>query len=105
MKDSGRLSGGNFLDSYEPALVNYLVAYVRACRERGLPLGATNVQNELAACNAIYESTYKTLKLGQEDNYEQIIAEANKKLYESGLQTLIDEAQKQLDEYKKSVGK
>lgn len=71
----------------------------------GFAFDATNVQNELAACNAIYESTYKTLKLGQEDNYEQIIADANKKLYESGLQTLIDEAQKQLDEYRKSVGK
>ena len=71
----------------------------------GFAFDATNVQNELAACNAIYESTYKILKLGQEDNYEDIIADANKKLYESGLQVLIDEAQKQLDEYKKAAGK
>ena len=62
MKDSGRLSGGSFLDDCEPALVNYLVAYVRACRERGLPLGAINVQNEPFWQNGIYPTCAYTMK-------------------------------------------
>ncbi|MBP5294378.1 MAG: ABC transporter substrate-binding protein [Lachnospiraceae bacterium] len=71
----------------------------------GFAFDSTNVQNELAACNAIYESCYQTLLLGQEEDVEAIIAETNKKLYDSGLQKLIDEAQKQMDAYRASTGK
>lgn len=46
MKDTGRFVDGNFKDGNELALANYLCAYAKACRARGLPLRAVNVQNE-----------------------------------------------------------
>ncbi len=46
MKDGGRICGGRFKDGFEDAIANYVTAYVKACRERGLDIGAVNVQNE-----------------------------------------------------------
>lgn len=46
MKDTGSFVVGNFKDGCEQACANYLTAYVRACRERGLDLMAVSVQNE-----------------------------------------------------------
>lgn len=46
MKDSGSFLDGNFKDGMEVALANYLVAYAKACRDRGLKLAAMTIQNE-----------------------------------------------------------
>ena len=40
MKDTGDFVSGNFKDGCEQACANYLLAYVRACRERGFELKA-----------------------------------------------------------------
>lgn len=48
MKTSNTLTDGGFKDGCEEAMANYLVAYVKACRERGLDLKAVTVQNESA---------------------------------------------------------
>ena len=55
MKTTGRLVDGRFKDGCEAALSNYLCAYAKACRERGLELGAINVQNE---CNYSTKGMY-----------------------------------------------
>ena len=62
MKDGGILCGGRFLDGCERALVNYLVAYVKAYRERGLDIGAVNVQNEPFWANGIYPTCGYTVE-------------------------------------------
>lgn len=46
MRDSGSFVDGNFKDGMEVALANYLVAYAKACRDRGLKLAAMTIQNE-----------------------------------------------------------
>lgn len=46
MKDGGRICGGRFKGGFEEAIANYVVAYVKACGDRGIGIGAVNVQNE-----------------------------------------------------------
>lgn len=62
MKDGGRICGGRFKDGFEDAIANYLVAYVKACRERGLEIGALNVQNEPFWQDGIYPTCAYTLE-------------------------------------------
>ena len=82
MKDGGILCGGRFLDGCEHALANYLVAYVKACRERGLDIGAVNVQNEPFWANGIYPTCGYSI----EQLARATIALANR-LREEGLPT------------------
>ena len=46
MKDSGMMIGGHLKDDCMDALANYLVAYVKACGERGVKVSAVTPQNE-----------------------------------------------------------
>ena len=46
MKDTGSFVKGNFKDGCEPAMANYLAAYVREFARRGVRVNAVNVQNE-----------------------------------------------------------
>ena len=46
MKDSGLMIGGRLKDECMDALANYLVAYVKACADRGVRVSAITPQNE-----------------------------------------------------------
>lgn len=48
MKTTNNFIDGHFKDGYEPAMANYLAAYVREMRKSGVPLRAVTVQNEAA---------------------------------------------------------
>lgn len=48
MKSTGSLIGGTLLTQYEPAFAAYLVKYVAAMRDRGVPVWALTLQNEPA---------------------------------------------------------
>jgi len=61
------------------------------------------VQNELAACTAVYQEYAPTISKGRFPNEEAIVSyvdEFNAKLYSNGLQRVIDEIQRQMDEWK-----
>ena len=84
MKDNGQICGGNFADGNERALANYLVAYARACRERGLPLGALSVQNEPFWANAIYPTCGYTM-----EQLSRVNIKLARRLREEGLDTAV----------------
>ncbi|MCD9032806.1 glycosyl hydrolase [Luteimonas sp. Y-2-2-4F] len=46
MKDNGRLAGGTLLPEYRDAFARYLLRYVDAYAEQGIPIFALTVQNE-----------------------------------------------------------
>ena len=46
MKTTGSFVDGHFKDGMERALANYLTAYAKALRDRGLALGALSINNE-----------------------------------------------------------
>ena len=46
MKTTGNFIDGHFKDGCERAYANYLAAYVKACRDRGIPVKAVTAQNE-----------------------------------------------------------
>lgn len=46
MKTTGNFIDGHFKDGCEQAYANYLTAYVKACRDRGIDIKAVTVQNE-----------------------------------------------------------
>ena len=48
MKTTNNFIDGHFKDGCEPAMANYLAAYVREMRKSGVPVGAVTVQNEAA---------------------------------------------------------
>ena len=48
MKTTGNFIDGHFKDGCEQAYANYLTAYVKACRERGIDVRAVTAQNEAA---------------------------------------------------------
>ena len=48
MKTTGNFIDGHFKDGCERAYANYLTAYVKACRDRGIGVKAVTVQNEAA---------------------------------------------------------
>ena len=67
MKTTGNFVDGHFKDGMEQALANYLLAYVKACRERGLAISALTFQNESAlSTHGTYPSCVFTPKQGAE---------------------------------------
>ncbi len=66
----------------------------------GFTYDNTPVSNELAAVQNVYDQHRMSLECGVVDP-ESTLKEMNKKLYDAGLQTIIDEKQKQLDEWAK----
>ena len=57
MKTTGNFIDGHFKNGCEQAYANYLTAYVKACRERGINVQAVTVQNESAlSTNGTYPS-------------------------------------------------
>ena len=67
MKTTGNFVDGHFKDGMEPALANYLLAYVKACRTRGLAIRAVTFQNESAlSTHGTYPSCVFTPQQGAE---------------------------------------
>ena len=63
------------------------------------------VANEIAACASVYDEFAKPLMQGAFENVESTVAEFNQKLEANGIQKIIDEAQKQLNEWRAANGK
>jgi putative aldouronate transport system substrate-binding protein len=64
----------------------------------GFNFDPTNVADEISACTNVYEEYQKSLEFGLVDP-EPTIQEMNERLMAAGLQKIIDEKQKQLDEF------
>ena len=61
-------------------------------------LDTTPVFNEISALNAVSDEYRTSIEKGSVDP-DTAIAEFNQKLYDAGLQTVMDEKQAQLDEW------
>lgn len=70
----------------------------------GFVFNNTSVANEIAAVQNVYDQYRMSLECGVMD-IEPTLQEMNEKLYAAGLQTIIDEKQKQLDEWAIANGK
>jgi len=64
-----------------------------------------NVQTEYAACTSIAEQYNKILRSGQNDNVEELVQEYRDKLKAAGIDVIIEEYQKQMDEWREIAGK
>ena len=64
----------------------------------GFMFNSVPVETEIAQLNSVYEQYYKDVAFGVID-IDQGIADFNKALYDAGLQKVIDEKQRQLDEW------
>lgn len=62
-----------------------------------------NVSTEVAACSAVVDQYLDSLRTGSLDP-DEALKEMNEKLYASGLQTIMDEKQKQLDAWAATNG-
>ena len=63
------------------------------------------VANEIAACSNVYDEYANPLMQGAFADVETTVAEFNQKLEANGIQKIIDEAQKQLNEWRAANGK
>lgn len=64
----------------------------------GFALEKTNIETELANVSAIYDKYYIELFCGVSDP-EVVVPQMYEEMYDAGLQKIIDEAQKQMDEF------
>ncbi|MBQ8814775.1 MAG: DUF3502 domain-containing protein [Lachnospiraceae bacterium] len=96
---------GNVLISYPPvgypeegyALYAEYAKTARKSPTTGFVLDTSNITNEINAVKAVEIEYVNMLACGVVEDVEATIAEMNQKMYDNGLQTIIDEAQKQLD--------
>lgn len=65
----------------------------------GFYFDSSPVATEEAAVRAVYSEYNMSLECGLVDDIEATIQEMNEKMYDAGLQTIIDEKQKQLNEF------
>lgn len=65
----------------------------------------TNIQTEYAACTSIAEQYNKILASGQNDNVEELVEEYRSKLKAAGIDIILEEYQKQMDEWRVIAGK
>ena len=66
-------------------------------------MDSSSVANELTALTNVYNTYYKSLECGAVDP-ETTVAKMNEELYAAGLQTYMDEKQRQLDEWAAANG-
>ena len=79
-----------------------LRAYNREARQSkimGFYVDMTNITTEYAAVEAIRTQYAPLLKAGVVDDVQATLDEMNEKMYANGLQAIIDEAQRQYDEF------
>ena len=72
---------------------------------RGFMFDSTNVQNELAAVNNVYAEYYNVLITGQNANVDKLVDQFIEELKNNGMDTIIAEAQRQLDAWRAANGK
>ena len=65
----------------------------------GFVLNTENVQTQIAACTSLWEEYNGTLRRGDSNDVDATIAEAKTRLMEVGMQDIIDEYQKQANEF------
>ena len=65
----------------------------------GFIFNPENVANEVAACTVIYNEVNRSIGCGLVDDVDAAAAEISQRLYDAGLQKIIDEKQAQLDAY------
>lgn len=63
------------------------------------------VKAETAQCSAIYQECIQTFNFGCMDNFDQYLADAKSKFEKAGLQKVLDEKNKQYNEWKKDNNK
>ena len=71
----------------------------------GFVFDTTAVTNEIAACTSVISEYETSLIQGQLPNVDEILDEFLEKLERSGSEKIVEEAQRQLTEWRKSVGK
>lgn len=72
---------------------------------RGFKFDATNVATELGLVNNVYAEYYNELIKGQNSNVDQIVDNFIEALKDAGMDTIVAEAQRQLDEWRAANGK
>lgn len=87
---------GNDLELYTQ-LDEFNTASLKSCA-LGFTFDTTNVATEMTALQNVYDEYQKSIEFGMVEP-ESAIAEMNEKMMSAGLQTVIDEKQKQLDEF------
>lgn len=71
----------------------------------GFSFDPTNVENELAACQAVYSEYGSVLFVGGAANVDELIDEFVAKLYANGMDKILTECQKQLTAWRVANGK
>ena len=71
----------------------------------GFIFDTASVQNEIAACNNVISEYDEVLKKGQSDDVDGLIDTFVQKLRDNGSEKIVEEAQRQLTEWRASVGK
>ena len=64
----------------------------------GFTLDTSNIENEITACNSEW-STYKADMLTGARDPKELVPELKERLKAAGIDTIIAEAQKQVDEF------
>ncbi|MCX7709878.1 MAG: ABC transporter substrate-binding protein [Clostridia bacterium] len=59
----------------------------------------SNVKNEIAACTNLFNTSYKALVLGFSDDVEGDVKKLNEKYKQAGIEKIVSEAQKQVNEF------
>ena len=70
-----------------------------AVESAGFYFDTTDVDIEVAAIANVYDEYAPMLWRGAVENLEETLAEFNQKLYDNGLQTVIDEVNRQYAEF------
>jgi putative aldouronate transport system substrate-binding protein len=91
---------GGDIDKYKQALDEWKQSTKRS-KAFGFIFNSEPVKTEIAACTAITDQYQKLLEGGALDP-DEYIKLVNEKLYDAGLQKIIDEKQRQLDEWAKT---
>lgn len=90
----GHLWEGNDLDLYQQ--YEDFKNSAKISKAYGFVFDSSSVEDEEIACKAVLDEYIPAITTGSLDP-DTAIAEMNKKLYDAGLQTIMDEKQKQLD--------
>lgn len=87
--------------NYGADVYKRIIEYNKTAKESvalGFSFDPTGVQNEVAACRNVCDEYYNALNTGSVDP-DEYLPEFNQALMDAGLQTIIDEVQRQLDVY------
>ncbi len=85
-------------------MVQELNSSATAGSNLGFIMDKSGVENEIAACNNVWSEFYKTLFSGQNDNVDELVDEFQAKLIDNGIETIMAEGQRQLDEWRAAQG-